>query len=52
MAILASISVAHLNEWNMVYRMMKITRMVMGSTIISRRCERFWLAYSPAQSMR
>src|ERR1019366_2690808 len=52
MAILASIRAAHLNEWNMVYRIMKITRMVMGSTTIRRFCDLFWLAYSPAQSMR
>jgi len=51
MATLARISPAHFAEENMAYKTMKITRMVMGRTIISRFWERFWLSYSPAQSM-
>src|SRR5713101_2392121 len=50
-ATLARINPAHFAEANMVYRTMKITRIVMGTTIISRFWERFWLSYSPAQSM-
>ena len=37
MATLARISTAHLNDLNMVYRIMQITRIVMGSTTIRRR---------------
>ncbi len=51
MATLARISPAHFDDENMVYRITKIARMVIGNTIISRFCERFWLSYSPAQSM-
>src|SRR5208283_3599852 len=44
-------SSAHLTDLNIAYRMMKIIRMVIGSTSARRRWERFWLSYSPAQSM-
>jgi hypothetical protein len=51
MATLARINSTHLADLNMVYRIMQITSIVIGSTIISRRCERLALSYSPAQSM-
>jgi len=51
MATLARINSTHLADLNMVYRIMQITRMVMGSTINSRLEERLALSYSPAQSM-
>jgi hypothetical protein len=34
-----------------VERMTKMTKSVMGSTTIRRWDERFWLSYSPAQSI-
>src|SRR5216684_5604852 len=47
---LARISMTHLNDLNMVYRIMQITKIVIGSTIMSRFEDLFWLSYSPAQS--
>ncbi len=39
---LIMISEAHLNEWNMVYRMKKMSRIVSGTMMTSRACARFF----------
>ena len=49
-ATLIRIKVAHLNDLNIMYRMMKINRTVSGTIIASRLSARCLLSYSPAHT--
>src|SRR5215469_10509621 len=52
MATLAMMSEDHLNDLNIVYRITKMMKIVIGSTMSNRVLARFWLAYSPSHLRR